>query len=102
MNSIIKSFIVETPVNFRRTHKYIIDMLHANQLHNVFYTNWDLVLSGSNNNYLMLTRPQWYNKTNDSCSCDTSSACSKSLLVELSGNILIMKTYNKMKFLSMH
>jgi hypothetical protein len=96
MDSITKSFIIETPANFRRTHKYINDMLHANQLHNVFSTNWDLVLFDPKSNYIMSTRPKWYEESNSSCSCDISSTCSKSLLVNydvytnLSGNILMM------------
>jgi hypothetical protein len=93
MNSTIQSFIIQTPADFRRTHQYIIDMFHANQLHNVFNTNWELSLSNVDNNYIMSTSPKWYNESNESCSCDTSSTCSKSLLVSygavtnLSGNL---------------
>jgi hypothetical protein len=59
INSIIKNFIVQIPTNFRRTHKYINDVLHANQLHNLFYTNWNFTLTNSNNNYIMSSRPIW-------------------------------------------
>jgi hypothetical protein len=101
MNSTIESFIVQTPADFRRTHQYIIDMLHANQLHNVFYTNWDLILSNDDNNFIMSTRPKLYNESNDFCSCDTSSTCSRSLLVNygfesnLSGILFINEILSK-------
>jgi hypothetical protein len=84
MNTTIQSFIDQTPADFRRTHQYIIDMFHANQLHNVFYTNWDLILSNAENNYIFSTRPESYNESNEVCSCDTSSTCSKSLLFNYS------------------
>jgi hypothetical protein len=59
INSIIKNFIVQIPTNFRRTHKYINDVFHANQLHNLCYTNWNLTLTNSNNNYIISSRPMW-------------------------------------------
>ncbi|CAF3888948.1 unnamed protein product, partial [Rotaria sp. Silwood1] len=38
IDSIIENFINQAPVNFRQIHNYIIDMLYANQLHNIFLT----------------------------------------------------------------
>jgi hypothetical protein len=81
INSIIENFIVQTPTNFRRTHKYINDVFHANQLHNLCYTNWNFTLTNSNNNYIMSSRPMWYNQSGDYCSCAISSTCSQSSFV---------------------
>ena len=80
-NSIIQNFIVQTPIDFRRTHRYINDMFHGNQLHNIFYTNWNLTLSNPNNNYFMSSSPMWYNQSTDYCSCATSSTCTKSFFI---------------------
>jgi hypothetical protein len=93
INSIIQNFIVQTPTDFRRTHRYITDIFHANQLHNIFYTNWNLTLTNSENNYFMSSSPMWYNQTTDYCSCGTSSTCTKSFFIntnkkmEFPGNI---------------
>ena len=78
IDSIITSFILQTPANFQRNHRYIIEMLRTNQLQNIFYTNWNVTISDSNNNYIMSTYPIWYNESGDSCSCATSSICSRS------------------------
>ncbi|CAF3122263.1 unnamed protein product, partial [Rotaria sp. Silwood2] len=57
IDSIIDNSIVQTPISFRRIHKYMIEMFHANQLHNVFDTYWNLAVSYPNDNYIMLTCP---------------------------------------------
>ncbi|CAF1609707.1 unnamed protein product, partial [Rotaria sp. Silwood1] len=80
IDSIIDHFIVQAPTSFRQIHKYIIEMIHANQLHNIFYTNWNLTISNPNDNYIMSTSPISYNDSNSSCSCATMSTCSRSLL----------------------
>ncbi|CAF4786565.1 unnamed protein product [Rotaria sp. Silwood1] len=95
IDSIIDHFIVQAPTSFRQIHKYIIEMIHANQLHNIFYTNWNLTISNPNDNYIMSTSPISYNDSNSSCSCATMSTCSRSLLTNnnkteiLSGKMFI-------------
>ncbi|CAF4636096.1 unnamed protein product [Rotaria sp. Silwood1] len=95
IDSIIDHFIVQAPTSFRQIHKYIIEMFHANQLHNIFYTNWNLTISNPNDNYIMSTSPISYNDSNSSCSCATMSTCSRSLLTNnnkteiLSGKMFI-------------
>ncbi|CAF1223849.1 unnamed protein product [Rotaria sp. Silwood1] len=80
IDSIITNFIIQAPTSFRRIHQYIIGMFHANQLHNIFYTNWNFAISTSKDNYIMSTSPITYNNSNGSCSCATMSTCSSSLL----------------------
>ncbi|CAF0954536.1 unnamed protein product [Adineta steineri] len=63
INSIINSFIVETPARFRRIHKYIIEMLRASQLQGMFFTNWNLRSSTVKDGYYMLTSPILYNES---------------------------------------
>lgn len=48
MDSIINAFLVQTPDNFQRLHRYIIDMLYVNQLQNIFYTNWNITVGFEN------------------------------------------------------
>lgn len=81
INSIITAFLGQTPGNFQRLHRYIIDMLHVNQLQNIFYTNWNMTVSDPKNNYIMSTYPIEYNGSDGFCSCATSSACSRSILM---------------------
>ncbi|CAF0949105.1 unnamed protein product [Adineta steineri] len=83
INSIMNSFIVETPTKFRRIHKYIIEMFRANQLQSMFYTNWNLRSSTPKDGYYMLTSPILYNESGQSCSCDIMSTCTRSLLTNL-------------------
>ncbi|CAF4440264.1 unnamed protein product [Rotaria sp. Silwood2] len=80
IDSIIDNFIDQVPASFRRIHNYIIEVFHVNQLHNIFYTNWNLAVSTLNDNYIMSTRPISYNNSNSWCSCATMSTCSRSLL----------------------
>ncbi|CAF4032239.1 unnamed protein product [Adineta steineri] len=63
INSIMNSFIVETPARFRRIHKYIIEMLRANQLQSMFLTNWNLRSSTPEDAYLILSSPVLYNES---------------------------------------
>ncbi|CAF1014564.1 unnamed protein product [Adineta steineri] len=63
INSIINSFIVETPARLRRIHKYIIEMLRASQLQSMFLTNWNLRSSTLKDGYYMLTSPVLYNES---------------------------------------
>ncbi|CAF3338151.1 unnamed protein product [Rotaria sp. Silwood2] len=97
IDSIINNFIDQAPVSFRRIHKSIIEIFHANQLHNAFYTNWNLAISNINDNFIMSTSPISYNNSDSSCSCATMSTCSKSLLTSynkkdiLPGKVLIFK-----------
>ncbi|CAF4216687.1 unnamed protein product, partial [Adineta steineri] len=83
INSIINSFIYETPARFRRIHKYIIEMLRASQLQSIFLTNWNLRPSTLKHGYYMLTSPVLYNESGQSCSCDMMSTCTRSLLTNL-------------------
>ncbi|CAF1359734.1 unnamed protein product [Rotaria sordida] len=55
IDSIINNFISQVPTSFQRIHKYIIEVFHTNQLHNIFYTNWNLAISTLNDNYIMST-----------------------------------------------
>ncbi|CAF1057497.1 unnamed protein product [Adineta steineri] len=63
INSIMNSFIVETPARFRRIHKYIIEMFRANQLPSMFLTNWNLRSPSLKDGYYMLTSPALYNES---------------------------------------
>ncbi|CAF2717447.1 unnamed protein product [Rotaria sp. Silwood2] len=80
INSIIDHFMSQVPTDFRRIHNYIIEVFHANQLHNIFFTNWNLDPTTFNDNYIMSTHPILYNNSNSSCSCTTTSTCSRSIL----------------------
>lgn len=81
VDSLVNNFINETPARFQQLHVYINDILHANQLHNLFFTNWDLKESSAKDGYYMLTNTILYNETGQSCSCDVSPICSRSILV---------------------
>ncbi|CAF4209738.1 unnamed protein product [Rotaria sordida] len=97
IDSIIENFIYQVPINFRQIHNYIIDMFHANQLHNLFLTNWNLHLSSPAEYYLMKTDPITYNTTNISCSCAAMSTCSRSILTRYNKTVVlpgIISIYN--------
>ncbi|CAF3984678.1 unnamed protein product [Rotaria sordida] len=89
IDSIIENFIYQVPINFRQIHNYIIDMFHANQLHNLFLTNWNLHLSSPAEYYLMRTDPITYNTTNISCSCAAMSTCSRSILTRYNKTVVL-------------
>ena len=80
VDSLINDFIRQTPLDFRRTLYYIVDMLHASQLQSMFYLNWNITQSNSDNNYIMSTYPIVHNESGEMCSCATSSTCTRSIL----------------------
>ena len=79
-DSIIDHFIAETPTSFRRRQQYIIGMFHTNQLHNLFYTNWNFRTSTVTDGYVMTTSGISYNESGQPCSCATLATCSRSVL----------------------
>ena len=79
-DSIIAHFIAETPTSFRRRQQYIIGMFHTNQLHNLFYTNWNFRTSTVTDAYVMTTSGVSYNESGQPCSCATLATCSRSVL----------------------
>ncbi|CAF1483640.1 unnamed protein product [Adineta ricciae] len=81
IDSLVNNFINETPARFQQLHVYINDILHANQLHNLFFTNWNLKESSAKDGYYILTNSILYNETGQPCSCDVSPTCSRSILV---------------------
>ena len=82
IDAIITSFMIQTPANFRRLHQYVTDMLHVNQLQNIFYTNWNVTNSVPEDAFIMSTYPIEYNESGHACSCATSSTCSRSTLAK--------------------
>ncbi|CAF3189973.1 unnamed protein product, partial [Rotaria sp. Silwood2] len=56
-------------------------MFHANQLHNMFFTNWNFAVSNPNDSYIMSITPITYNNSISSCSCATIPRCSRSFLI---------------------
>ena len=83
MDSTLKHFLTQTPADFRQIHHYINDMMQANQLMNMFFTNWNLTVSNDENNWIMSTYPTEYKEIDGhSCSCATSSTCSRSTLIK--------------------
>ncbi|UJR19841.1 hypothetical protein I4U23_022974 [Adineta vaga] len=80
MDSLIENLIDQIPVNFRWIHQFIIDTFHGNQLSHRFRLNWLYFTSNERNDYIVRTNPAWYNESGQSCSCLTSSTCSRSLL----------------------
>ncbi|CAF0824433.1 unnamed protein product [Adineta ricciae] len=80
IHSIVSSFIRETPRDFRRTHQYVNDMLHANQFQNILLTNWIPVTSSVGKLHYFSTIPVSVNESGQFCSCETSSTCTRSKL----------------------
>ncbi|CAF1532675.1 unnamed protein product [Adineta ricciae] len=80
IHSIVNSFIRETPRDFRRTHQYINDMLHANQFQTFLLTNWNLVTTSVGTSHYFSTSPVSVNESDQFCSCETSSTCARSKL----------------------
>ena len=79
-DSIVDRFIAETPTRFRQRQQYIIGMFHTNQLHNLFYTNWNFRTSNITDGYVMTTSGITYNESGQPCSCATLATCSRSFL----------------------
>ncbi|CAF0949480.1 unnamed protein product [Adineta ricciae] len=80
IHSIVSSFIRETPRDFRRTHQYINDMLHANQFQNFLSTNWNLVTTLVGTLHSFSTSPVSVNESGQFCLCEISSTCTRSKL----------------------
>ncbi|CAF1687412.1 unnamed protein product, partial [Adineta ricciae] len=80
IHSIVSSFIRETPRDFRRTHRYVNDMHHANQFQTFLLTNWNLVTTSVGELYNFSTSPVSVNESGQFCSCETSPTCTRSTL----------------------
>ncbi|CAF1413027.1 unnamed protein product [Adineta ricciae] len=84
IESIIDTFIVQSLTSFRRTHQFVIDMLHGNQLQNIFLTNWDLGSPTADNSYRIGGNPTVVNESGVLCSCDSQSTCARTRLINVS------------------
>ncbi|CAF1640553.1 unnamed protein product, partial [Adineta ricciae] len=80
IHSVVSNFRRETPRDFRRTHEYVNDMLHANQFQNFLLTNWNLVTTSVGELHYLSTSPVSVNESGQFCSCETSSTCTRSKL----------------------
>ncbi|CAF1071614.1 unnamed protein product [Adineta ricciae] len=81
LDSIINTFIVESPTSFRRTYQYINEILYGNQLQSIFLTNWNLRTPAQNIQYRIEGNPVIGNDENgELCSCDTQPTCTQSVL----------------------
>ncbi|CAF1687164.1 unnamed protein product, partial [Adineta ricciae] len=87
IHSIVSSFIRETPRDFRRTHQYVNDMLHANQFQTFLSTNWNLVTTPVGEVHKLSTSPVSVNESGQLCSCETSSTCTRSKLKNMNHRI---------------
>ncbi|CAF1466812.1 unnamed protein product [Adineta ricciae] len=86
IHSIVSNFIRETPRDFRRTHQYVNDMLHANQFQTFLSTNWNLVTTSVGKLHKFSTSPVSVNESGQFCSCETSSTCTRSKLKNIKNN----------------
>ena len=79
IDSIIKTFINQISVDFRRELILITDLYHANQLQNIFNTNWGIPVLNTSTTYILPIYPVQFNETDRVCSCATSAMCKRSV-----------------------
>ncbi|UJR19114.1 hypothetical protein I4U23_022245 [Adineta vaga] len=79
INTLINTFLKQAPIDFHHTLAFVTGNLKANQFMNMPTSNWQIALSNAEEQYLINTIPRTFSTGNNSssCSCDSSSTCSK-------------------------
>ncbi|CAF1389534.1 unnamed protein product [Adineta steineri] len=95
-NALVTTFITRIPADFRRTLSFTIDSFGANQLLNVFSSNWQVRFTSENEYYLIGTHPRRFSSSN--CSCATSSDCREQLAENVFSGCFIFDGFRLSKF----
>lgn len=80
-DALVSNFLTSVPADFRRTSSFIIGAFDANQLINVFTSNWKVRLTNEEDYHLIGTDPRRFPSSN--CTCATSADCREKIAEDL-------------------
>ncbi|CAF4058138.1 unnamed protein product [Adineta steineri] len=89
IDSLTAAFITQTPDKFHRTQSYIFETFRANQMLNVFGTNWQIAFTTAAYNYVITTVPRTSFGNNYSCITSLNSF-SRPLYIDVNYNTTLL------------
>ncbi|CAF0861557.1 unnamed protein product [Adineta steineri] len=89
IDSLTAGFITQTPDKFHRTQSYIFETFRANQMLNVFGTNWQIAFTTAAYNYVITTVPRTSFGNNYSCITSLNSF-SRPLYIDVNYNTTLL------------